>query len=91
MNNTQVELTPEELEVVVSALLFTSSVSVIGTIDEERQQQLINLAKKLKNNDPSMKLKFVEFLKEEEYEDSCSHQIYEEFKNNIDVVSFSEV
>ena len=35
-----------------------------------------------------MKLKFIEFIKEEEYEDNCSQEIYNEFKNNLDVVTF---
>ena len=91
MKKLQIEFTNEELERVISALLFTSSVSIIGSVDEVRQQQLVELAQKLKTNDPKIKLKFIEFIKEEEYEDLCSEKIYEEFKNNLNVVTFENV
>jgi len=91
MKKIQVELTHEELESVISALLFTSSISIIGSVDEVRQQQLVGLAQKLKTNDPKIKLKFIEFIQEEQYEDECSQKIYEEFKNNLNVVTFEGV
>ncbi len=91
MKKIQVEFTKEEFESVISALLFTSSVSIIGSVDEVRQQQLFDLAKKLKNFDPNIKLKFIEFMEEENYEDQISSEIFNEFKNNINVVNFEGV
>tara|TARA_R110000868_G_scaffold1974_1_gene15666 strand:- start:2310 stop:2510 length:201 start_codon:yes stop_codon:yes gene_type:complete len=65
-------------------------VSVIGTLDEKRQEQLVNLAKKFKDYNPSMKLKFIEFIKEEEYTDNVSVDILESFKDNLTFTTFAE-
>ena len=91
MTKTTIELTPRELETVISSLLFTSSVSVMADLDEKLQMDLVKLATKLKKTKPSIKLKFLEFVKEEEYEDLASAKIYDDFKDNINIVTFEQV
>ena len=90
-NKTTIELTSKELETVISSLLFTSSVSVMAEIDEKLQMDLVKLAAKLKKTKPAIKLKFLEFVKEEEYEDLASSKIYDTFKDNINIVTFEQV
>ena len=90
MSKKPIKLNPDELEAVISSLLFTSSVSIIGTIDEARQKQLVDLATKLRKHDPDIKLQFIEFVKEGSYEDLVSADIYETFKDNMQIVTFDE-
>jgi hypothetical protein len=46
------------------------------------------LAKQLKKVKPDIKLDNIQFLKEDDYEDSISAELLEEFKNNLEVSSF---
>jgi len=91
MSNVNITLTEKELETAISGLLFSCSVNVVSSTDKEFQLELLNLAKKLKSSKPDVKLQSVQFLKEENYEDETSEQILEEFKNNIETITFEQI
>ena len=89
---TTVSLSESELEKIISALLFSSSVNVVYTnTDPSYHQSLKELAKNLKQNKPDIQLESVQFIKEENYEDLWSVDIYENFKDNMDVTTFENV
>ena len=81
-------LTEDGLASVISALLFSCSVNVTSNTDEEYQQELFAVAKQLKKIKPDIKLDNIQFLKEDDYEDSISAELLEEFKSNLEVSSF---
>lgn len=91
MPTTTVTLTNEELETAISGLLFSCSVNIVSETNLECQQRILNLAKRLKNLVPDIKLNSVCFLKEESYEDESSADILEEFKNNLEITTFEHV
>ena len=81
-----VKLTEQELTDAVSALLFSSSVNVVSNTNKEYQTQLFDLAKKLKEYKPNIKLKDVQFLQEDNYEDCMSSDILESFNSNFEQI-----
>ena len=83
-----ITLTEDNLASIISALLFSCSVNVTSNTDEEYQQELFAVAKELKKVKPNIKLDNIQFLKEDDYEDSISAELLEEFKNNLEVSSF---
>lgn len=84
-------LDQESLAATISSLLFSCSVNIMSNTDEEYQRQLFRVAKKLKQQNPQIKLSGIQFLKEENYEDTISSEVYEEFKNNLEVVTFEHI
>jgi hypothetical protein len=90
-NTITIEMTEEQLKTIISGLLFSCSVNVVSNVNEEYQRQLFELAKALKTVSPDVKLNEIQFVEEENYEDVLSEELLEEFKNNIEVVSFNEV
>lgn len=87
-----VKLTEQELTDAISALLFSSSVNVVSNTNQEYQNQLFDLAKKLKGYNPELKLKDIQFLQEDNYEDSLSANILETFKPNFEeIIKFENV
>ena len=91
MANIKVTLKESELEEVISALLFSSSVNIISSTDASYQRKLIDLAIKLKDLKPDIKIQNVQFIEEENYEDEWSQDILENFENNIEVVNFEQI
>ena len=83
-----IALTEDNLASIISALLFSCSVNVTSNTNEEYQQELFAVAKQLKKIKPDIKLDNIQFLKEDDYEDSISVELLEEFKNNLEVSSF---
>lgn len=83
-----IALTEENVASIISALLFSCSVNVTSNTDEEFQLELFSLAKQLKKVKPDIKLDNIQFLKEDDYEDSISAELLEEFKSNLEVSSF---
>jgi hypothetical protein len=83
-----ITLTEENVASIISALLFSCSVNVTSNTDEEFQLELFSLAKQLKKVKPDIKLDNIQFLKEDDYEDSISAELLEEFKSNLEVSSF---
>lgn len=91
MSTVNVTLTKEELETAISGLLFSCSVNVVSNTDLSYQERLLDLAKKLKDFDASVKLNDIQFIQEQDYEDAISERILEHFKNNIEITSFEGV
>lgn len=91
MSNVNITLTEKELETAISGLLFSCSVNVVSNTNKDFQLELLDLAMKLKDIKPDVKLENVQFLKEENYEDETSEGIIETFKNNIEVITFEQI
>lgn len=89
--NITIEFTEEQLANLISGLLFSCSVNVVSNTNEEYQRELFDLAKKLKDIKPDIQLTQVQFLEEENYEDSLSKELLAEFEGNIDVITFDNV
>lgn len=85
------KLTEKQLETIISGLLFSCSVNVVSNTNEEYQRELFQLAKDLKAVNPEIKLEDVQFLKEDNYEDSLSAEVFEEFGSNMTILSFDQV
>jgi hypothetical protein len=89
---TTISLTESELEKIISSLLFSSSVNVtFKNADPSYWESLKNLAKSLKDLNPEIKLEHAQFIKEENYEDPWTVDIYENFKDNLEVITFENV
>ena len=86
-----VTLTNKELELILSGLLFSCSVNIVSETNLEYQQELLNLAKKLKEIKPDIKLNSVSFLQEDSYEDETSADIFDTFKDNLEITTFEHV
>ena len=91
MSNIKVALTERELETAISGLLFSCSVNIVSNTNLEYQTELLQLAKKLKDVKPDIKLNDIQFVKEQDYEDETSPLILEAFQNNIEITSFEGV
>lgn len=91
MSNIDIKLTEEELSNAISSLLFSCSVNVVSNTEDEYQQRLLSLAEKLKTYQPDIKLKNVQFIQEENYEDSVSEKVLSSFKENIEITNFDNV
>lgn len=91
MSNIKLSLTKKELDLVISSLLFSSSVNVVSNTQEEYQKSLIDLAIKLKESAPDLHLKNIQFIEEENYEDQWSKDILKNFKDNIEIINFEQV
>ena len=90
MNN-NISLSEHEVDTVVSALLFSASVNVIANTDQTFQKELIDTAKRIKSLRPNLKLSNVQFIKEENYEDEYTVDIYNNFKDSMEVTTFENV
>lgn len=91
MSTVNITLTEKEIETAISGLLFSCSVNITSNTDSDYQLELLTLAKKLKNLKPDIKLCNIQFLKEENYEDTTSSEILEHFNNNIEITTFDNV
>lgn len=90
-NTLTIELTEQQLATIISGLLFSCSVNVVSNVNEEYQRELFELAKVLKRINPSIKLNDIQFLQENNYEDSLSEDVLREFIDNIEIISFDEI
>ena len=84
-------LTEKQLETIISGLLFSCSVNVVSNTSEEYQKTLFELAKDLKQVLPDIKLEDVQFLKEDNYEDSLSAEVFQEFGTNMEILTFDQI
>lgn len=91
MEKIKTNLEPRELELILSSLLFSSSVNIISTTSEQYQEELVNLAVKLKKLKENVKLNDIEFVQEDNYEDRFSEIIFENFRENLEIVNFSKI
>jgi len=90
-NNITIEMTEKQLATAISGLLFSCSVNVVSNVNEEYQRELLDLACLLKTVRPDIKLQDIQFLKEDNYEDSLSQSILEEFRPNLEILTFDQV
>lgn len=90
-NNLTITLSERQLATLISGLLFSCSVNVVSNVNEEYQQELFALAKELKLIQPDIKLGDIQFLKEDDYEDTLSQEVLKEFIHNMEIVSFDQV
>ena len=86
-----IQLTEKSLSALISALLFSCSVNVTSNTNEEYQRELFELAKYFKKFKPDIKLDDIQFLKEDNYEDSITPDVFEEFKNNFEITTFDKL
>lgn len=91
MSNIKPSLTENELNLIISSLLFSSSVNVVSNTQEDYQRSLIELAVKLKKLAPDIRLNNIQFIEEENYEDQWSSDILNNFADNIEIVNFDQV
>ena len=91
MSNITVELTQRELETAISGLLFSCSVNITSNTDKDYQVELLDLAKKLKAYNPDIKLNNIQFLKEDDYEDEISPEVFNSFQNNLETTTFETI
>jgi len=89
--NITINLTEKQLATIISGLLFSCSVNIVSTTNEEYQKELFNLAKDLKQVSPEIKLDDIQFLKEDNYEDSLSLDVLREFIDNLEIISFNQI
>ena len=85
------ELSQQQLATIISGLLFSCSVNIVSNTNEEYQRELFEIAKRLKDINPIIELKEIQFVEEKNYEDSLSQEILAEFGDNMDVVTFQQV
>lgn len=79
------ELDENELKHLISSLLFQGSVNVVSNINKEEIKEIYQLALKIKEKIPTIKLDYVSFIDEECFEDEASPLILENFKDNIEI------
>ena len=84
-------LSKKDLEVVIEALLFASTVHIVSDVHEKHCSEQFELAKRLKTLCPDIKLNNVQFLIDENYEEPWTESILNEFKDNMKVVDFKNV
>ncbi len=83
MRSFNLSLTEKELDLLLSSLLFVSSVNVVMENNDEYPTDILNLAKKVKCSNPDIQLKRAQFIKEEEYEDKWTQDVYSNFQTNL--------
>ncbi len=91
MPDINISVTEQELETLISGLLFSCSVNVVSNTDKEFQINLLELAAKLKEHKQDIQLNNIQFLKEDNYEDEISEILFDKFSKNIKAVTFEEV
>lgn len=93
MNEREISLTLNYQDVnrLIEALLFASSVNIGADWKEDACEKMLNLAKKFKDKIGSqLKLEHVNFYKEEYYEDSWSENILKEFGGQMEILSLED-
>jgi hypothetical protein len=85
------EVTESQLATIISGLLFSCSVNIVSETNEEYQRELFEIAKRLKDIDPLIQLKDIQFVEETHYEDSLSQEILKEFSDNMEVITFDHI
>jgi hypothetical protein len=91
MRSFNINLSEEELNVVISSLLFSSSVNIISESNRTYPLQLIDVAKKLKGYYPDIKLNSIQFIQEDNYEEEWSDDVLQNFKSNLSITNFENV
>jgi hypothetical protein len=80
------ELKVEEANMLIEALLFSSSVNVGADWNESNITKMFNLSKKIKDKVKEPNLKHIVFFKEDNYEDKWTEKLFEHYQNNLNVI-----
>ena len=85
-------LSEKEINHVIEALLFSTSVSVGADWHKEDCEDMLQIALSLKEIiKDDLKIENINFYKEEDYEDTCSEKILEEFGSKMEVYSLENI
>jgi hypothetical protein len=84
MNN----LTDEEINLIIESLLFSACADVAFDYSDELPQQMVNLAKKLKTDNTSVKNISIYTIPEEVFED-LTQQIIDEKFNDLSIINIT--
>lgn len=95
MKSFNINLTKSEIEMLLSSLLFTSSINVVLSEDiTEHSKEFLNLAKKLKENFQTKQpnLKYIKFVhdKNQNFQDSWSDDVLNNFAKNLETVELEQ-
>lgn len=91
MRSFNINLTVSELESIISALLFASSVNIVSEANKDYPKQLIDVAKKLKTYYPEITLENIQFIEEENYEEEWTSDVLANFRKNLTITNFDNV
>jgi hypothetical protein len=91
MRSKTINLSESEIEILISSLLFSSSVNVIIKSETQDCIKYIELAENLKKYKNNLELKDIQFIKEEKYEDEWSSRLYSNFKDSMEVITFNDI
>ena len=89
-----IEVTEKQLASIISGLLFSCSVNIVSDAhasNEEYATEIFDLARRLKNIKPDINLDNIQFIEENNYEESISKDILKEFEGNIQVIAINEL
>lgn len=82
------QLKEEEANIIIEALLFSTSINVGAEWDKKDINKMVSLSKKLKQQlNGNTKLEHLVFYKEDNYEDKWTQVVFNFFKNELNVVS----
>ncbi len=85
-------LSEKEINHVIEALLFSSSVSVGADWHKEDCDSMLQIALSLKEIiKDDLKIENINFYKEEDYEDTCSEKILEAFGSKLEIFSLENI
>jgi|GEM_PF-6645673 len=85
------DLKQEEANTLLEALLFASSINVGANWSERDINKMVTLSKKLKQQlNGSTKLDHIVFYEEENYEDKWSQDVFNFFRDNLNIVPLQQ-
>ena len=85
------ELKQDEVNMLLEALLFASSVNVGADWTEKDINKMVSLSKRLKRQlNGSTNLENIVFYQEENYEDSWTQTVFNFFKKDLNIVPLQQ-
>jgi hypothetical protein len=85
------DLKQEEANTLLEALLFASSINVGANWSERDINKMVTLSKKLKQQlNGSTKLDHIVFYEEENYEDKWTQDVFNFFRDNLNIVPLQQ-
>lgn len=85
------DLKQEEANTLLEALLFASSINVGANWSERDINKMVTLSKKLKQQlNGSTKLDRIVFYEEENYEDKWTQDVFNFFRDNLNIVPLQQ-
>jgi hypothetical protein len=80
------DLKEDEVNMLIEALLFSSSVNVGANWNESTLTKMFNLSKKIKKSIEAPKLEHIVFYKEDNYEDKLTPNIVEQYGDSLKMI-----